>query len=105
LPRLTLCLKRSVKPSAEKTAKALVQALQRTQLKTNVSGTMSLASDSEVRMAAGQTVTLNEGAVVKLDENSSVRIVGDLKIDMPQPSKKQLQLGTTSKSDELPFTN
>jgi hypothetical protein len=95
----------SVKPAAEKTAKALVEAFQRTELRTNVSGTMSLASDSEVRMAAGQTVTLNEGAVVKLDENSSVRIIGDLKIDMPQPSKRQLQLNATSKSDELPFTN
>jgi len=35
----------------------------------------------------------------------SVRVVGDLKIDMPQPSKQQLQLETTSASDELPFTN
>src|SRR5947209_17250164 len=66
---------------------------------------MSLASDSEVKLAAGQTIALEEGAVVKLDPTSSIRVVGDLKVDMPQPSKQQLQLETTTKSDELPFTN
>ena len=32
-----------------------------------------------------------DAATVKLDPNSSVRVVGDLKVDMPQPSKRQLQ--------------
>jgi hypothetical protein len=50
-------------------------------------------------------VRVEEGTTVKLDPSSSVRVVGDLKIDMPQPSKQQLQLETTSASDELPFTN
>jgi len=66
---------------------------------------MSLAPNSEVRLASGQTVRVEEGTTVKLDPSSSVRVVGDLKIDMPQPSKQQLQLETTSASDELPFTN
>jgi len=95
----------SVKPAAEQVAKALVEALERTQLKTIVSGTMSLAPNSEVRLASGQTVRVEEGTTVKLDPSSSVRVVGDLKIDMPQPSKQQLQVETTSASDELPFTN
>jgi hypothetical protein len=95
----------SVKPAAEQAAKALVEALERTQLKTIVSGTMSLAPNSEVKLASGQTVRLEEGTTVKLDPSSSVRVIGDLKIDMPQPSKQQLQLDTTSTNDELPFTN
>jgi hypothetical protein len=66
---------------------------------------MSLAPNSELKLALGQTVKLDQSAVVKLDPNSSVRVVGDLKVDMPQPSKRQLQLDTTSRSDELPLTN
>jgi hypothetical protein len=62
-------------------------------------------SGSELKLATGQTVKLAEGAIVGLDPNSSVRVIGNLKIDMPQPSKQQLQLDTTSSSDELPFTN
>jgi hypothetical protein len=95
----------SVQPASDQIAKAIVDAFQHSELKTTVSGTMSLAPDSEVRMAPGQTVSLQDGAVVALDPNSTIRIVGDLKIDMPQPSKQQLQLETTSKSEELPFTN
>lgn len=96
----------SVKPAAEEVAKALVDAIQRSELKTTVTGTMSLAPDSEIVLAPGQIVRLNEGATVKLDPNSTIRVVGDLKIDIPQPSKQQLQLDTMSKSgEELPFTN
>jgi hypothetical protein len=95
----------SVKPAAELTAKALVNALERTKLKTTVSGSMSLAPNSEVRLATGQTVRLSEGAIVKLDDNSSVRIIGNLKVDVPQPSKEQLQLDATSKSDQPAFTD
>jgi hypothetical protein len=90
----------SVKPAAEQTAKALVDALERAQLKTMVTGTMSLAPNSEVKLAAGQTVRVEEGTTIKLDPSPSVRVVGDLKIDMPQPSKQQLQLETTSASEE-----
>jgi hypothetical protein len=96
----------SVKPAAEEVAKALVDALQRSELKTTVTGTMALAQGSEVVLALGQVVRLNEGATVKLDPSSTIRVVGDLKIDVPQPSKLQLQLDTMSKSGEgLPFTN
>jgi hypothetical protein len=95
----------SVRPSAEQTAKALVQALEHANLKTSVSGTMSLSPKSELKLAPGQTVRLDEGMTVGLDPNSSVRVVGDLKVDIPQPSKRQLQLEATSKSEELPFTN
>lgn len=93
----------SVKPAAEQTAKALVNALQQTQLKTTVSGTMSLSPDSELKLAGGQTVKLEENTTVKLDPSSTVRVTGDLK--MPQPSKHQLQADATTGTDELPFTS
>jgi hypothetical protein len=95
----------SIQPAANQIAAAIADALKRSEIKTVVSGTMSLAADSEVRLAAGQTIALEDGAIVRLDPNSSVRLIGDLKVDMPQPSKQQLQLETTSKSEELPFTN
>jgi hypothetical protein len=92
----------SVKPASEQIAKALVEAFERAEFKTSVSGTMSLSPNSELRLAAGQTVKLAEGTTVKLDPNSSVRVVGDLK--MPQPSSRQLQPNTMS-GDQLPFTS
>jgi hypothetical protein len=95
----------SVQPTADKIAQTIVDAFKQSEIKTVVSGSMSLAADSEIRLAAGQTVALEDGAIVGLDPNSSIRVVGDLKVDMPQPSKRQLQLDTTTKSEELPFTN
>jgi hypothetical protein len=95
----------SVKPAAEQTAKAFVDALERSQIRTIVSGTMSLAANSEVKLAAGQTIRFEDGTTLKLDPNSSIRVIGDLKVDNPKPSKQQLQLDTTSRSEELPFTN
>jgi hypothetical protein len=95
----------SVKPAAEQIAQALVKAFEQSELKAAVSGTMSLNPNSEVKLAAGQTVTLKEGAVVKLDPNSSIRVVGDLKYDVPQPSKQQLQEDATIGDHELPFTS
>jgi hypothetical protein len=95
----------SVKPAAEQIAQALVKALSGTELRTVVTGRMALSPNSEVNLAAGQTVTLKEGATVKLDPSSSMRVVGDLKYDLPQPSKQQLQEDTTSKGHELPFTS
>ena len=92
----------SVRPAAEKTARALVAALERAQLKTSVSGTMALAPNSELKLAAGQTVKLEDGAIIALDPKSTVRVVA---LDTPQPSKQQLQIETTSRSEELPFTN
>jgi hypothetical protein len=65
---------------------------------------MNLSPDSELTIAKGQSVHLQDGASVKLDPSSSVRIVGDLKVDVPQPSKQQLQLDATTESKELPFT-
>jgi hypothetical protein len=91
----------SVKPAAELTAKALVEALEKADLKTTVSGTMSLSPSSQLTLASGQTVKLAEGTTVKLDPNSSVRVAGDIK--MPQPSNHQLQPNTMS-GDRLPFT-
>jgi hypothetical protein len=92
----------SVKPAAEQTARALVEAFEKTELKTTVSGTMSLSLNSELRLAGGQTIKLAEGTTVKLDPNSSVRVVGDLK--MPRPSNRQLQPNTMN-GDRLPFTS
>jgi hypothetical protein len=95
----------NVQPAADLIASALVDALKRTELKTVVSGSISLAPDSELKVASGQTVLLKEGAVVKLDPSSSVHIIGNLKIDVPQPSKQQLQLDATSQTAQLPFTD
>jgi hypothetical protein len=64
-----------------------------------------LSPNAELKLAPGQTVRLAEGSIVKLDPNSSVRVIGGVKVDMPQPSQQQLQLETTSRSDDLPFTN
>jgi hypothetical protein len=93
----------SARPAAELIAEALTKALEGAELKTTVSGTMSLAP-AELKLADHQKVRLEDGAVVKLDPNSSVRIIGDLKVDMPQPSKQQLQLSARAGSDEVPFT-
>jgi hypothetical protein len=95
----------SIRPAAERTAKALAQAFEHAELKTSVSGTMSLSPKSELKLAPGQTVKLVESATVKLDPTSSIRVVGDLKLDVPRPSKQQLQLDATTRSAEMPFTN
>jgi len=75
------------------------------ELKAVVSGSIPLSPNSEVSLAAGQTVTLKDGATVKLDPNSAIRVVGDLKYIPPQPSKQQLQENATSRGNELPFTS
>jgi hypothetical protein len=75
-----------------------VDALQHAELKTQISGSMS-----QLRLAAGQIVRLNEGATVKIDQSSSVHVVGDLKVEVPQPSKDQLQQDATSASHDLPI--
>lgn len=93
----------SAVPAAETAANALSDAFRRASIKTTVSGNMKLAS-TEISLAKGQTVKLSEGATIKLDKDSSVRVIGDLKADVPQPSKRQLQLDTTSGNKELPFT-
>src|SRR3981081_216293 len=54
----------SVTPAAERTANALRDAFLRAELKTHVSGTLSLAPGSELTLAPDQTVKLAEGAVV-----------------------------------------
>jgi hypothetical protein len=95
----------SAQPAAEQTAKALVEAFNRAELKANVTGIMSLSPDSEIKLVDGQTVKIDEGATVKLDPTSSIRVVGDLKVDVPQPSQQQLQLETISKSNDVPFTS
>jgi hypothetical protein len=94
----------SAKSAAEDIATALSDALSSAELKTVVAGKLSLAPTA-LKLAGQQTVRLDEAATVKLDPNSSVRVVGDLKVDMPQPSQRQLQLDSTTDSHELPFTN
>ena len=95
----------SAKPAAEQTAQALAKALNGAELKAVVSGSMALSPNSEVNLVAGQTVALKDGATVKLDPNSAIRVVGDLKYGLPQPSKQQLQEDATSRRNELPFTS
>jgi hypothetical protein len=93
----------SINPSADIAAKALSSAFQRAQIKMSVTGTMTLANP-EVSLAKDQTVKLAEGSMVKLDPASSVRVTGDFKTDVPQPSKRQLQLDATTNNKDLPFT-
>jgi hypothetical protein len=93
----------SVKPAGERTARALTEAFQRAKVHVNVVGSMALAN-SEVKLAPGQTVQLADGAIVTLDPDSVIRVVGNLKVDIPQPSKDQLQLDVTASGQELPFT-
>jgi hypothetical protein len=91
-------------PAANLISRSIADALQRTELTSVVSGTMSLNPSSEIKLAAGQIVRLGEGAPVRLDPNSSVRIIGNMRLDIPQPSKQQLQIDATSQSEQLPFT-
>jgi hypothetical protein len=61
-----------------------------------------MASTIDTRGISGD---VDEAAALRLDPKSSVRVVGDLKLDMLQTSRQQLQLDTMSRSDELPFTD
>ncbi|MBH5373391.1 hypothetical protein [Bradyrhizobium glycinis] len=90
--------------AAQVAATAIGDAFKRAEIKTLVSGTMSLSPDSELTISKDQFVRVLEGMTVKLDSSSTVRVVGDLKVNVQQPSKEQLQLETTSVSEELPFT-
>jgi hypothetical protein len=94
----------SVTPAAEIAARAIASAFERAEFKTSVSGTMSLPESAELSLASNQSVRIEDGSMVKLDPSSTIRVVGDLKLDVPQPSRQQLQLDTTSGSKELPFT-
>lgn len=91
----------SVKPAADQIAKSLGDAFKNAELKTSITGTMSLPPNSELKLAPDQKVKLSDNAIVKLDPESSVRVVGNIKI--PQPSDRQLQPNVMS-GDELPFT-
>jgi hypothetical protein len=88
--------------AADLVAHALVNALEHTKLTTIVSGSVSLAEGTELKLAKDQRVSLNRDATVKLAENSSVRIISNFNI--PKPSSRQLHVDTTSKRSELPFT-
>jgi hypothetical protein len=94
----------SAKPSADSTAKAIADAFRRAELRASVSGHLELNPNSEVTLAPGQSVELNSADPLKLDPASTVRVVGDLKVDVPQPSKQQLQLDATSAANDVPFT-
>lgn len=93
----------SIQPSAELAAKALNDALSRATIKTTVSGTMELAN-SEIVLSPGQSVRLADGSAVRLDPNSSIRVATELRNEVPQPTKRQLQLDATASSKETPFT-
>jgi hypothetical protein len=56
----------SVRWAGDEVAQALADALQRSDIKTTISGRMSLAPDSELRLATGQTVRLEDGTTLKL---------------------------------------
>jgi hypothetical protein len=90
--------------AADMISRSLADSIKRMELKSVVSGKMILSPNSEVKLAPGQVIRLAEGTTVKLDPSSAVRIIGNMKVDVPQPSKQQLQLDTTSPSEQLPFT-
>ncbi|MGY3032726.1 putative cupredoxin-like copper-binding protein [Bradyrhizobium sp. USDA 4354] len=94
----------SVASSADDVAAAIGQALSKATIHTSVEGQVSLAPDASLTLAPSQTVKLAEGTTVSLDPNASVKVTGDFKVDVPQPSKQQLQLDATSSSNESPFT-
>jgi hypothetical protein len=94
----------STKPSADLTAKAIADAFRKAELHTSVKGLVELKPNSEVSLAPGQAVQVGSSEPLKLDSNSTVRVVGDLKVDIPQPSKEQLQLDATSAAKDVPFT-
>src|ERR1700761_2941873 len=77
----------TISPSsaADVLANAIADAFKRAEIRTIVSGTMKLSPDAELTLAKDQTVKLMEGSIVKLDPSSMVRVVGDLKINVPQP--------------------
>jgi hypothetical protein len=90
--------------AADFISRSMVDALQKAELKSVVTGKMALDPASEIKLASNQIIRLSEGTNVKLDPDSSVRIIGNMKVDVPQPSKQQLQLDTTNQSEQLPFT-
>lgn len=95
----------SVQPATERTASVLANALKDVRLKAIVTGTMSLAQNSSLKLAPRQSVQLSEDSTIRLDPNSTIRVVGDLKYDVPQPSKQQLQVAANVGGEELPFTS
>jgi hypothetical protein len=67
---------------------------------------MTLDPSSEISLVPNQSIKLADGSIVKLDPDSSIRVVGDMKVDLPQPSERQLQLGAkTAEGNELPITD
>jgi hypothetical protein len=95
----------SVEPGGEEISKALAAAIEKSEFKAVVSGNMTIAPNTEIRIASGQKVSLEGNTTVRLEPKSTVRIVGDLRVSMPQPSPEQLQLNSTSANHELPFTS
>lgn len=93
----------SVEPSAKIVAKAFEESFRRLQLRSSVTGVMVL-SNPEISLAKDQVVRLAEGSALKVDPASSIRVSGDFRTDVPQPSKRQLQLDATTSAKELPFT-
>jgi hypothetical protein len=94
----------SAKSSADLTARVIADAFRRAELHTSVKGVLELKPNSEISLAPGQTIQLSSAEPLKLDPNSTVRVTGDLKVDIPQPSKEQLQLDATSAAKDIPFT-
>lgn len=93
----------SVEPSAKIVAKAFEDSFRRLQLRSSVTGVMVL-SNPEISLAKDQVVRLAEGSTLKVDPASSIRVAGEFRTDVPQPSKRQLQLDATTSAKELPFT-
>lgn len=90
--------------SADLVAKSFVAAIAQSKMKTTVHGTMEIAPGTELSLAKDQIVSLAANATLKIDPDSSIRVVGDFKVDVPQPSKQQLQIDAVSSSKETPFT-
>jgi hypothetical protein len=79
----------SAKPSADAMAKAIADSFQKAEIRTSVSGLLELKDNSEVTLAPGQFIQLSSSDTLKLDPASTVKVTGDLKVDIPQPSHRR----------------
>jgi hypothetical protein len=78
--------------SMESLTSSFSAALSKTQLKGVAEGTVSIAPN-EIRLANGQTVSLDARSRVFLDPNAMVRVEGDINIPVPSVSIPQNTVG------------
>jgi hypothetical protein len=83
--------------SMESLTSSFSAALSKTQLKGVAEGTVSIAPN-EIRLASGQTISLDPRSQVFLDPKAMVRVQGDINIPMPSVSIPQNTVGRSAAS-------